>query len=366
MGEGRGHEIVLSLVLSGLVPLRVLARYLKSPAAGDLAAATPASVAVDLGLTSEDQGKLAQGLDAACAALSSLRTGGYGAVALCDADYPAILRETPAPPPMLFYRGRPAGWGAPAVAIVGARRASLAGVRIASGLARDLARLGFVIVSGLARGIDTAAHRGALEAGGKTVAVLGCGIDMVYPAENKALAAAISESGAVMTEQLPATPPLRQNFPLRNRIISGLSLGTVVVEAGEVSGALITASYALEQNRSVFAVPSTPGHSRSKGTNRLLKEGATLVESATDILNEVCPQIELPNMKSPDPSGQSRLSSEEERVVELLSDAPVHVDEISRDLNMESRDLLRLLLALETRGVIRSMPGKFYIRETVC
>jgi DNA processing protein len=185
----------------------------------------------------------------------------------------------------------------------------------------------------------------------------------VYPPENSGLAERISRCGAVISELPPGSPPLRQNFPRRNRIISGLSLGTVVVEAGEASGALITASCALEQNRSVFAVPSTPGFSRSRGANKLLREGATLVETARDIVEELCPQIECTGPPRADLFTMPRLTSDEERVMSLLSDAPAHVDEISRILNLESRQILGLLLALETRGLVRSMPGKFYVRE---
>jgi DNA processing protein len=378
MGKGKGHEIVLSLVLSGAVPLRGLSRHLRSLSADDLASATPASLARALDLPADGRKAIARGLSEASSMIQDLRTAGHRLVTLSDADYPPLLKEVASPPPVLFYRGTLSALGYPAVAIVGARKASLAAVRITLDLARDLAGRGFTIVSGLARGIDTAAHRGALEAGGRTVAVLGCGIDVVYPAENEHLAGAICDAGAVITEQLPATAPLRQNFPQRNRIISGLSLGTVVVEAGEVSGALITAAYALDQNRSVFAVPSTPGLARSRGSNRLLKEGATLVESADDIVSELGPQIELGASSAPGAPDAAKtpetgkapglfdlpeLTREEERVVGLLSDAPVHIDEISRDLRLGSRDLLRLLLTLETRGVVRTMPGKFYIRE---
>jgi DNA processing protein len=282
---------------------------------------------------------------------------------LCDRGYPDLLREIHSPPPILFCKGDVHSFGRQAVAIVGSRRPSLAGTKIAESLASGLAASGFTVVSGLARGIDTAAHRGALNAGGCTIAVMGCGIDRVYPSENNDLAGSISRAGVVITEQLPGTPPLRQNFPQRNRIISGLALGTVVVEAGRSSGALITADCALRQNRSVFAIPATPGFSRSRGTNRLLKEGATLVESVDDVLEELCPQLVSDVRPGRSMFEETQLSREESEVVELLSNAPVHVDEISRALGVEAGRALSLLFELEARGVVKSMPGKFYVKQ---
>jgi DNA processing protein len=363
MGKGRSHEIVLSLVNSGLIPARRIVRFLRTTPPDVIADATVESLAGRFGFRPEDTAVLAGSLAEAACLCARLRENGVGVRLLCETGYPHLLKEISMPPPVLFTKGDLSGMGSTAVAVVGSRKASLAGTAMAATLARDLAELGFVVVSGLARGIDTAAHKGALETGGRTVAVLGSGIDDIYPPENIALADLISKSGAVISELPPGSPPLRQNFPRRNRIISGLCLGTVVVEAGEISGALITASCALEQNRSVFAVPSTPGFSRSKGANRLLREGATLVESASDIVEELRPQLECPRPACPDLFTPPCLTPEEEKVIGLLSDAPAHVDEISRSLNLESRQTLSLLLVLETRGLVKSMPGKFYIRE---
>lgn len=364
MGKGEGHEIVLSLILSGLLSSRRIIRLLRSLSAEEVAEATPRSMGTRLGLRPEDIARIAESRDEVSRLDAWLRRSGVRIITLCDPDYPHMLREIPSPPPILFFRGDLAAAGLKTVAIVGSRKASLAGLKIATSLAKDLARLGFTIVSGLARGIDRAAHTGALEAGGATIAVLGSGIDVIYPPEHDKLARSISNSGAVMTELPPGTPPLRQNFPRRNRIISGLSVGTVVVEAGEASGALITAHCALEQNRSVFAVPSTPGYATSVGTNRLLKEGAALVESADDILREICPQIGSPAPAVRNLFSSLDLTSEESKVMALLSSAPTHVDEISRGLDLESHQALNVLLALETRGLVRSMPGKFYVKET--
>jgi DNA processing protein len=364
MWEGRSYEAVLALVLSGLVPARKIARFLRSASGDEIRRIRTDELADRLRLP----GTLADTLKPWTAEARDLcrRTecAGGGMVSLADADYPVLLKEAPGAPPLLFYRGSLSHAGPRAAAVVGSRRASLGGMRMASNLAKELAGRGFTVVSGLARGIDTAAHKGALEVGGPTAAVLGSGLDVMYPPENSALCDTISRSGLVLTEFPPGTAPLRQNFPMRNRIISGLSLGTIVVEAGEASGALITARSALEQNRSVFAVPGTPGYAGSRGTNWLLKQGAKLVESIEDVLEEIGPQV-----AGTRPGGGDRsaavcvLSPAEEDLMEILSDAPSHVDEICRFLNLSSGEVLNLLLVLETKGLVTSMPGKFYIKN---
>jgi DNA processing protein len=209
-----------------------------------------------------------------------------------DADYPPNLRQIADPPPYLIARGLLEPNDAACIAVVGARAASEAGLRMAQRLGFELAAHGFVVVSGLARGIDGAAHRGALEAGGRTVAVLGCGIDVAYPPEHRGLADSIIERrGAVLSELPLGTAPLPENFPSRNRILSGLSLGVVIVEAAEKSGSLITARMALEQNRQVFAVPGSPLSGKTRGSNRLLREGAVLVECVEDVIEDLAPQM---------------------------------------------------------------------------
>src|SRR5216684_2578357 len=209
-----------------------------------------------------------------------------------DADYPPNLRQIADPPPYLIARGLLEPNDAACVAVVGARAASEAGLRMAQRLGFELAAHGFVVVSGLARGIDGAAHRGALEAGGRTVAVLGCGIDVAYPPEHRGLADSIVErSGAILSELPLGSAPLPENFPSRNRILSGLSLGVVIVEAAEKSGSLITARMALEQNRQVFAVPGSPLTGKTRGSNRLIKEGARLVECVEDVIEDLLPQL---------------------------------------------------------------------------
>jgi len=363
MGEGMIHELVLSLLLLDDFPRRRIIRVLESLIPGFEGRPRP-ELFPDGGHDIAGVSKLAaRKRTEARRLMRRLDEEGIRITCLTDSDYPSLLREIHGPPPVLFYRGGLPHASSGAVAVVGSRKASLAGIRFASKLAGELAKSGVVVVSGLARGIDTASHKGALQAGGKTVAVLGCGIDMVYPRENTELARAIARSGCVVTELLPDAQPLRANFPQRNRIISGLSLGTVVVEAGERSGALITASCALEQNRSVFAVPGTPGYYGSKGANSLLKQGARLVESAEDVLEEIAPQVEAASPRGRGTVGAQASGPEEESVLDLLSAAPVHVDEICRNLDLESRDVISVLLSLETKGLVKSMPGKFYVRE---
>lgn len=280
---------------------------------------------------------------------------GLWVLTLESPQYPRILREIPDPPAVLFVRGGMAD--SPAVAIVGSRRCSSYGRDFARRLARGLAQAGVTVVSGGARGIDTEAHLGALEGGGRTVAVLGSGHDRPYPAENRGLFERIAERGAVVSEFPPGTPPERWNFPQRNRIISGLALGVVVVEAPAKSGALITASLALEQGRSVFAVPGLPGSWTSQGTHRLLREGARLIEGPEDVLEEVLPQFEPPREEAP------ALGPEEERVLEVLRGGPRSLDQICRELGMPVAEVIGLLTRMELKGVVRQLPGRTYAAE---
>jgi DNA processing protein len=362
MGWEKGHEILLALTISGGFRPAAMVRLLRSLSLDDIAARGLDGLVRDLCLA-EDDACAARGANAA-AIRASMERIGVGILALCQTGYPRLLKEIPTPPPLVFFRGALAGSDSRAVAVVGSRRPTMAGLRIARAVAGGLAAAGFTVVSGLARGIDTAAHRGALEAGGRTIAVLGSGIDVVYPPENRELAELIIRAGAIISELVPGSRPLRLNFPRRNRLVSGLSLGTVVIEAGERSGALITAGLALEQNRTVFAVPGAPGFARSRGANRLIKEGACLVESAEDVVRELSPQIG-DRQRQLDLDPLPDLTEEEEQVIALLSDAPAHVDEVSRHLGVETRTVLSLLLSLETRGLVRSLPGKFYVREEV-
>jgi DNA processing protein len=292
-------------------------------------------------------------------------------------DYPGELRHLPDPPPLLYVRGTLRE--EPAVAVVGSRRATAYGKFMTDRIVREMARHGITVVSGMARGIDTAAHWGALRAKGRTVAVLGSGIDVVYPAENGELFERIQGSGAVVTEFPFGTPPLAANFPARNRIISGLSLGVVVVEAGEKSGSLITARLALEQGKEVFAVPGSIDSPSSRGTHRLIRQGAKLVESIHDILEEIFPRILLSEVekqsvrKDREPSALSREESRpggagggetdrrEEVLLRILKERPVHVDEMIQASGLDTKEVLSLLLSLELRGLVKQLPGKQFV-----
>ena len=362
MGWEKGHEVLLALTLSEALPPRTILDLVRSRTLDDIGRAGAVELAGSLSLGNQ----ALEAVRSACAkAREILGTlpHGVGAVALNQHGYPALLREIPTPPPLLFVRGTLVRSDDRAVALVGSRKPTLAGVEIARTLAAGLATAGLTVVSGLARGIDTAAHQGALEGGGRTIAVLGSGIDVMYPPENAGVAELIASNGAIVSELAPGCAPIRKNFPRRNRLISGLALGTVVVEAGLRSGALITADFALDQNRAVFAVPGAPGYARSRGTNNLIKQGAKLVETADDILEDLASDLRwsAPEGIQPSLGLTPEATPEELRIVELLSAAPIHVDEISRHLGMAAGVVLGLLLSMETKGLAKSLPGKFYI-----
>lgn len=276
-------------------------------------------------------------------------------------EYPSLLRQLHYPPPILYYRGSLKKINQPAVAIVGSRRCTFYGREVAHRLAGELSTAGITVVSGMALGIDTAAHRGSLENSGYTAAVLGCGVDQCYPPDNADLMEQIIAAGVVLSEFPIGTEPLPIHFPQRNRIISGLSLGTVVVEATAKSGALITASYALEQNREVFAVPGNVGSPYSRGSHRLLKEGARLVESAADILEELnlnsSTGIQLTlGMAGADLSDRGKI------LLALIPYQPMHIDTIIQLSGISAAETSVLLLSLELKQCIRQTPGKYFCR----
>jgi DNA processing protein len=300
-----------------------------------------------------------------------------------DSRYPRNLLNIYDYPPFLYLKGSlcPEEIG---VAVVGSRLASAYGKYVTEKLSRELALKGITVVSGLARGIDAAAHRGALAGKGRTIAVLGCGLDIIYPPENEGLAAAISAHGALVTEFRFGTPPNAPNFPARNRIISGISLGVVVVEAGEKSGSLITARIAADQGRSVFAVPGAIESAGSRGTNRLIKQGAKLIENVEDILDEILPQAGfspvIPEMpcrispsgaipSSPEAANPSSgivlpgLSAAERKILSLITQKPVVIDVLIGNSGLSPQDVLNSLLVLELRGLIRQLPGKMFLRR---
>ncbi len=281
---------------------------------------------------------------------------------LKDAGYPKALRATFDPPSVLYVGGELLPDDVQAVAVVGSRHASAYGLSAAEAIARDLASAGVTVVSGLAVGIDSAAHRGALAAGGRTIAVLGCGIDVAYPRRNQKLACEIAKQGAVVSEFNPGTPPEAWRFPRRNRIVAGLSLGVVVVEAGEKSGSLITARLGLEAGRDVFAVPGEIGLARTRGTHRLLREGAKLVECGADVLEEVAPWLLPPSASGQPRSPDGEPSPEARSVLEAFDGSVVHVDRLIARSGLGAARTLEILLDLELRGAVRRHPGMLYSR----
>lgn len=276
-----------------------------------------------------------------------------------DADYPSRLKEIFQPPPLLYVRGELTPQDDSSVGVVGTRSPSVYGKELTSRIVPELVRSGVTIVSGLARGIDSVAHHAALDAGGRTIAVLGNGIDVVYPSENRALSNLIVGRGALVTDYPLGTKPDAFNFPARNRIISGLSMGTVVIEAQRSSGALITADYALDQNREVFAFPGRTTDRGSSGCNRLIREGrAKLVASSEDILEELdlTAAVQQLEIKAVLPA-----NNEESHLLSLLSHEPVHVDELSRQTSMASPTVASTLLMLELKGAVRQVGAMSYV-----
>jgi DNA processing protein len=275
-----------------------------------------------------------------------------------DEGYPRLLRQIYDPPPMLYVKGRLLPEDEWAVAVVGTRAATTYGKEAATRIAGRLAHNGVTIVSGLARGIDSTAHRAALDAGGRTIGVLGCGLDIVYPPENRRLSTQITQQGALVSEYPLGTPPERGNFPPRNRIISGMSLGTVIVEAGRRSGALITADYALDQGREVFAVPGNIFRRASQGTNALIREGAAPVLSVEDIL-------EVLNLSMVSQQRAARAvipeNQTESCLLDHLSADPLHVDEISQQVGLPISEVTSALALMELKGMVRQAGGMHYV-----
>ncbi|HET9575543.1 MAG TPA: DNA-processing protein DprA [Nitrospira sp.] len=286
---------------------------------------------------------------------------------ILDSSYPTRLRMIPDPPPVLYVSGTLNQSDELAVAVVGARRATASGRLVTESLANGLAGAGLTIVSGLARGVDAAAHRGALAAGGRTIAVLGCGIGQTYPPEHERLRHEIEERGAILSELPFDAPPHSGHFPRRNRIISGLSLGVVVTEATIDSGSLITARLAAEQGREVFAVPGFVKSETSRGTNALIKEGAALIECAQDVIDAIAPQLE-PELRArlscPSREKQTgdRFGNQERLVYDALSYDPLTVDHLVEQTGLPVSSVMVSLLSLELRQRVRQLPGQRYLK----
>ena len=283
---------------------------------------------------------------------------------LVDSDYPALLREIDDPPLVLYVRGDPSIDVARAIAVVGTRRSTRYASLVAARLSSQLAMRGVTVVSGLATGTDAAAHQGVLDVGGKTVAVMGCGVDRVYPKRNQALYDGIVETGTVISEYPLGSRPAKWTFPQRNRIISGLSRGVVVVQAPERSGALITARLALEQGREVFAVPGNITNRTSAGTNRLIRDGAKLVVEVEDILEEYPDLAHLPRgADEPEAEAGPKLGEREQEVFDLIGLEAVHVDDIIGRADLSPTEASHVLLLLQLEGLIEEVEGGRYVRK---
>jgi DNA processing protein len=291
-------------------------------------------------------------------------------LALCSGGYPAVLANIADPPHLLYIRGTLEARDANAVAVVGSRQCTAYGRRVAERLAGDLARAGYTVISGLARGIDSCAHRGALQAGGRTLAVLAGGLSRIYPPEHKDLASEVAAAGALLSEAAMEMEPMAGMFPARNRIISGLARGVVIVEANEKSGALITAHHAAEQGREVFAVPGPVDSPASEGTLALLRQGAKLVRHADDILEDLNGIAPLTPPAEGRPAGPAPvremppgLNEVEQRIWDFLAGQPRHIDEMARELGLPVPQLSGTLMMLEMKKVVRRLPGNQFERR---
>lgn len=297
--------------------------------------------------------------------LENIHKFGINLITIYDELYPEYLRKIYDPPIVLYIKGT-IRRDELAVAVVGSRKATYYGLRMAEDIAYELARNGITVVSGMARGIDSYAHNGALRTGARTIAVLGCGLDIVYPRENKELMEKIIGSGAVISEYVPGVEPSAYNFPARNRIISGFSMGVVVIEAGEHSGSLITANFALDQGREVFAVPGNANSLNSVGTNKLIKDGAKLVTGIEDILEElfflskVKRKVPGKSWEKPMNPLYESLCGEEKVIAGCLALEPLHIDILAQKSGISIQLVSATLVSLELKGIVEQMPGKMF------
>lgn len=382
--ESLAYWIALKAVEGvGCVGYRSLLAAFRTPEAAFRASFSSLQVIPGIGPKTADRIRSFSDWGYAEAEVDRCRKQGVSVVTCQDPLYPSNLLNIYDYPPFLYARGALLAHEV-GVAVVGSRVASTYGKYVTEKLSRELALRGITVISGLARGIDSAAHQGALAGKGRTIAVLGCGLDVLYPPENQSLAGDIAAHGAVVTEFPFGTPPNAPNFPARNRIISGIALGVVVVEAGEKSGSLITARIASEQGRSVFAVPGAVGSAGSRGTNRLIKQGAKLIENVEDILEEILPQAgiaqplpeQLPltpagGVRADDPDGEAEpipsktpaLDEREKRLLSLITHEPVHVDRLIAASGLAIQEVQAGLLVLELNQIIRRLPGNLFTRK---
>ncbi len=294
--------------------------------------------------------------------LALIKEKGAGVLPFSAKRYPKLLKEINSPPSNIYFYGDFQESDEKAIGVVGTRAVSEYGKYATRKLTRELVAQGFTVVSGFASGVDTIAHREALKAGGRTLAVFAGGIDYIYPATNKALYRKVQQSGAIVSEIPLLTEPDPHSFPQRNRIIAGLSLGTVVVEAPERSGALITASYALEQNREVFAVPGNINSPKSRGTNKLIQAGAKLACDAEDIISEFPFELISVARKDNIEREMAKLSTVERKLYNTIDFSPQHIDEITKKVDMGVSQALSHLLTLELKGLVKQLPGKSFIK----
>ena len=362
----------LALTLAAYVGGALLTRLLETFGSAAAALRAPARDLLQVPGIGEETARALTSADheaAVAAELHRIERHGLTLLVWGDADYPENLRTIASPPPVLTIQGTLSAADRVAVAVVGARRATRYGEQVAERLARDLAARGITVVSGLAYGVDGAAHRGALKGGGRTLAVLGGGIGALHPAGHRELAERIARAGALLSEFPVMGRPLRENFPRRNRIISGLSLGVVVVEASLTSGALITARHGLEQGREIFAVPGPVTARQSQGCHRLLKSGAKLTEGWEDVVAELAAQLRgdqragvAPREPLEPPAPAPRLTESEGRIYTLLEAGPLPIDAIIAQCGLRPAAAASLLVSLEMKGAVRQRPGKVFER----
>lgn len=288
--------------------------------------------------------------------LKVIKEMGVHVLTIRDSEYPVQLRNIPDAPLVLYKKGE-LKIGPDTVAIVGSRRASFESINMAEKIAQTLSSEGITVISGLARGVDAAAHRGALKEKGKTVGVLGCGIDICYPTENRSLFEKMGQEGCILTEYSPGEPPMQHHFPARNRIIAGLSKGVLVVEASQRSGSLITARLGLEYGREVMAIPGSIFDEGYRGANSLIKQGARLIDGMDDIIATCFPNLTLKKEKQVD------LSDDERYIYGIIGSTKIHVDEVIEKSSMETRHVMAILTSLELKDAIRGIPGGFYLRK---
>ena len=360
--KGLGAGTISRLVLHFGSP-----RNVQHASVGDLIQQTGISVTLAERIRQAPDGEV---ISAIQREVKAVEGGTFTVLSILDGEYPARLKTIPDPPPLLYVTGQLDECDQQAIAIVGARKASSTGRAFTYALSRELAMLGITIVSGLARGIDKSAHEGALKGMGRTVAVLGCGIEQTYPQEHQSLRLRIEEQGAVLSEFPPGAAPHAHHFPQRNRVISGMSLGVVVTEAAEKSGSLITARFAVEQNREVFAVPGTVSNETSRGPHQLIKQGAKLVEGIEDILEELVSQLKGVNSESWKEQCEVAISPpelgvDEDALYQHISLEPIALDELLSQGIATPSEVMSLLLSLEMKGVIRQVAGSRYIRSAI-